>query len=342
MRWLAIGVAALALAGCSSPHDTTTEAAAPDADAPRAYRELMAPLPPFDEPASAEVTAYRIASLGAEGRRCAPGTDSAVRAAFLRANAEVLALAGRVRGSRLVAERVVSHRDGNGCPAGTGPPTSFTTERTYRVPEGTTAADAFARYERVLHYGWLETSGTTSCERQFAQGAAYLAVNPCNGTLRLAALGRAPLVASRAVGLPPRPFGLQYPAAVGQPARPIPTPDEVASGETCERRAGVDVPSLIIPPTPGVRAGLHDDGIVVDWSFERVQGDCPPRRILLWVSSSKPGTPYAARIAVHDRAGTAEIRLPETRGTASVLRAATESVDGTRSRTVAVLIRRQR
>jgi hypothetical protein len=199
----------------------------------------------------------------------------------------------------------------------------------------------FAHYERVLRYGWLETS-VRACERYFAQGAAYIAVDQCGALLELATLGRAPLVPTGTRRLPSRPFGLRYPAAVDQPSQTTPTSDEIASGETCERAPGMDVPSLIVPPPPGLHAVERKGRLVVDWSFERIQGDCPPRRILLSVSSSKRGaSPYAARIDVHDRAGTTGIALPATLGTASVLRAATRSVDGTRSRTVAVLIRRQ-
>jgi hypothetical protein len=51
--------------------------------------------------------------------------------------------------------------------------------------------------------------------------------------------------------------------------------------------------------------------------------------------------PYTVRVDVHEHSGTAELRLPDSFGEAPVLRAATESVDGARSRVVAVLILRQ-
>jgi hypothetical protein len=343
MRWLTIALALLVLAGCSDSHDSTpTETTVSDSDAPSAYRALMAQLPPLDEPASDEVTRYRIAVLEAESAGCAPGKGGAPRPAFVRANAEVLALAGTVRGARLVSARAVPHGDGNGCPAGSGPPTYFTTERVYRLPAGTSADAVFARYERVLHYGWLETTGTRPCERQFAQAAAYLTVEPCGGILRLAALGLAPVALARDAQLPPRPFGLQYPASADQASQAGPTPDEAESGETCERAAGRDVPSIIVPPPPGVTAAWRERRIVVDWSFAHVQGDCPPRRVLLSVESPDPGSaPYVRRVAVHEHAGTAELSVPGSFEDATVLRAATESVDGTRSRSVAVVIRRQ-
>jgi hypothetical protein len=194
----------------------------------------------------------------------------------------------------------------------------------------------------VLHYGWLETSGNAPCERIFGQAAAYLVVDACAGTLRLEALGKAPVVTAAAERLPPRPFGLQYPAAADQPSPAEPTSDEAESGETCERGVGVEVPSIILPPPPGLRAELKAGRVVVDWSFERVLGDCPPRRIVMSVESASRGVPaHSADVEVHDHSGTAQIRLPAGFRDPSVLRAATESLDGTRSRVVAVAIRRQ-
>jgi hypothetical protein len=343
MRWLVLAVAALALTGCSdSPDSTVGTTSTDEATAPPAYRKLMAQLPPLDEPASAEVTAYRLATLGASSARCARRTGGARKLEFVRANAEVLAFAGTVRGARLVSQLAVPHLDGNGCPAGSGAPTYFTTDRTYRLPTGTTASDVFAYYERVLHYGWLETTGSAPCNRTFSQAAAFLVVDTCEGTLRLEALGLAPVVSSAADRLPPRPFGLTYPAAADQPSPAAPTTYEVTAGETCERGVGVDVPSVILPPPPGIRASRRDGTLTVDWSFERVLGDCPPRRIALSVDGPRPGLPpYTASVDVHEDAGTAELRLPDPLRDASVLRATTESVDGTRSRVVAVLIRPQ-
>ena len=344
MRWLVLLFAALALAGCSDSRDpTTADTSSTNAttDAPPAYAKLIAQLPPFDEPPSDEVTAYRMATLEARSTRCAPSSGGADKAAFLRANGDVLNLAGTVRGARLVSQLAVPHRDGNGCPAGSGPPTYFTTERTYRLPTGTTVADVFAHYERVLHYGWLETSGRAPCVRSFAQGAGFISVDACRGRLRLQALGRAPVLMPAAGRLPSRPFGLQYPSAADQPS-PAEATDEVASVDTCERGVGVDVPSIILPPPPGIRAERRNGTIVVEWSFERILGDCPPTRIVLSVESPSPDVPpHTARVDVHEHSGTAELRVPDSFRAASVLRAATESVDGARSRVVTVLIRRQ-
>jgi len=344
MRWLAIVVGVLALAACSDSNDATVAEQSTDTttELPKAYTELLAELPSFDEPASADVTAYRIATLRARTERCARRSGGADRAAFVHANADVLAFAGTLRGARLASQLAVPQRDGNGCPDGSGPPTSYTTERVYRLPAGTTDSDVFAHYERVLHYGWLETSGNAPCERVFGQAAAYLLVDACAGTLRLEALGKAPVVTAAAERLPPRPFGLRYPAAADQPAPAEPASDEVESGVTCERGVGVEVPSIILPPPPGLRADLKEGTLVVHWSFERVLGDCPPRRIVMSIESASPGvSPHSAEVDVHDHSGTVRIRLPSGFPDPSVVRAATESVDGTRSRLAAVSIRRQ-
>jgi hypothetical protein len=83
--------------------------------------------------------------------------------------------------------------------------------------------------------------------------------------------------------------------------------------------------------------------VVVEWSYERVLGDCPPRQIVLLVESpSRDVAPHTARIDVHERTGTAELPLPGAFRGVSVLRAETESVDGARSRLAAVVIHRQR
>ena len=194
----------------------------------------------------------------------------------------------------------------------------------------------------MLHYGWLETSGTRPCDRTFAQGAAYLSVNACAGKLRLTALGRTAVLIPAAERPPPRPFGLKYPAAADHSSSAEPPSYEATSGETCERGSSLDVPSIIIPPPPGVRAELRGGSIVVEWSFERILGDCPPTQIVLSFASPSSGTPaYVTRVAVRERSGTAAIAVTRAFRKASVLRAATVSVDGTRSRTVAILIRRQ-
>lgn len=144
MRWLTILVAVLLVAGCADSGDdtaqSTTTDAAPDSRGhvpPRAYQELMARLPPFDEPASREVTAYREAVLGGFLERCASSTGGARKGVFVAANRKVLDSASPVAGATLVGEYSVEQRDGNGCPDGTGPPTYFTTYRTYRLPAGT-------------------------------------------------------------------------------------------------------------------------------------------------------------------------------------------------------------
>jgi hypothetical protein len=87
---------------------------------------------------------------GRRTERCTHLSGGADKAAFVRANADVLAFAGTVRGARLASQLAVPQRDGNGCPEGSGQPTSYRTDRVYRLPPGTTASDVFAYYERVL------------------------------------------------------------------------------------------------------------------------------------------------------------------------------------------------
>ena len=163
------------------------------------------------------------------------------------------------------------------------------------------------------------------------------------------------LAEAQAHGARPRADADPRGAAASSPVRPGSTPQqrisrrpteppsyEVTSGETCERGTSLDVPSIIVPPPPGVRAELRGGRIVVEWSYERILGDCPPTQIVLSFANGRSETPsYMTRVAVHEHSGTAAISVTDAFRDASVLRAATESVDGTRSRTVAILIRRQ-
>jgi hypothetical protein len=356
MRWLTIVVAVVVLTGCSTSGDdaatgtsqTTTEVtpdSVPEAP-PRTYRELMARLPPFDEPASPEVSAYRKAAVGGFIARCATGRGSADERAFVAANRRVFALAGLVPGARLVSETSVDQRDGNGCLEGTGPASYYTTARTYRLPAGTTVAAVFAHYERTLQ-GWLETSGSTPCDRRFSQGPAYLGVDVCKGRMRLTALGQAPLEPPSPSDLPPRPFGAQYPLAQDYGSVPEPTSDETKPGATCERIAGADVPSIIVPPPPGITATIDDEqyrvgsatypgSIVVDWSLGTVHGDCPPAELVV---SYPTLTAFTVHEPVHAGSGVTRIPLVGLGPRPTLLRAAAVSVDGPRSRQVAVRLR---
>jgi hypothetical protein len=354
MRWLTILVAVAVLGGCgdseqpaateSSP--TTTETTDSRADAPpRTYEELMAQLPPFDEPASPEVSAYREAAIGGLFERCIPGKGGADRRAFVAANRKLLDSASPFRAAKLVSEYSIDQRDNNGCLEGSGPPTYYTTYRTYRLPAGTTAAAVFAHYEREYR-GWLEAGGTT-CERTFTQGAAYVAVSACNETLRLTALGRAPVEIPAPPRPPPRPYGAQYPIATNYLAAPEPTEYETEPGETCERISGADVPSIIIPPPPGVTAKIENEpfkvgsarfkgSVVVEWSLGTVHGDCPPSELIL---SYPTTTAFTIHEPVHTKSGIARMPLLDVGLRPTLLRATAVSVDGHRSRQVAVLLR---
>jgi hypothetical protein len=346
MRWLTLLVAVLALAGCGgSDDDAAATEASPRIDTartdipPRTYQQLLARLPPLDEPASPEVSAYRKATIGAMFARCASGTGGADKAMFVQANKTVLELARPPRGARLLGEHSIEQRDGNGCPEGTGPPSYYLTERTLRLPTGTDAAAVFAHFERVM-VGWLETSGSTPCDRRFSQGPAYVGIDVCDGRLRLTALGRAPVELTESASLPPRPFGARYPIAEDYLATAQSTSSEIEPGKTCERLTGTEVPSIIIPPTPGVRAELRDGQVLIEWSFDRIQGDCPPTQVVLsLVSPNRRTPPLTIRVDVRAHSGTAEVSVPAAFREATVLRATAESIDGARSRQVEVLVR---
>ena len=342
----------LATAACAGSDDkatteatqppTTTEAApapentSPDTDAtpPRTYRELMGRLPPFDEPASPEVAAWRKATISAFFGRCVSGRGGADKAVFVAANRKILNAAARFPGATLVAEYSIDQRDGNGCPEGTGPATYYTTYRTYRLPAGTKPAAVFVHYERTLA-GWLE-SAATPCERAFGQGPGYVVVSACNGMLRLSAQARAPVKPTPPARPPPRPFGLQYPMAHDYLATPEPTGDQSEPGETCERVSGTDVPSIIIPPPPGVSAEIRGKEVVVQWDLGTVHGDCPPSELIL---SYPAMTAYTIHEPVHAASGVTRMPLLESVPRPTKLTAIAVSVDGVESRRVAVRIR---
>jgi hypothetical protein len=349
-RLLVLALCLMVTAGCSDSNESATPATTSQSTgtttettpspgtstrAPRTYRELMARLPPFDEPASPEVAAWRKATIGAFLGRCVASRGGADKASFVRANRRILNEAAVFPGATLINEYSIDERDGNGCPAGSGPATYYTTYRTYRLPAGTKPARVIAHYERGLR-SWFEAANRP-CERSFGQGPAYVAVSACNGVLRLSVRARGPVEVPTPEALPPRPFGAQYPLAPNYLATPRPTANESEPGETCERISGVDVPSIIVPPPPGVSAQLRGKQIVVRWSLGTVHGDCPPAQLIL---SSPPVQASAIREPVHAASGVTRMRLPDGMPTPKRITARTVSVDGTQSRAVAVLVRR--
>jgi hypothetical protein len=354
MRWLTILVAVAVLGGCGDSDETPTSASSSTTETttdsgadtpPRTFEELLARLPPFDEPASAEVSAYREAAIGGFFERCIPGKGGADKKAFVAANRKLLDSASPYRGAELAGEYSIDHRDDNECLEGSGPPTYYTTYRTYRLPAGTTAAAVFVHYEREYR-GWLEAGGTT-CERTFTQGAAYVTVSACHQTLRLTALGRAPVEIPAQPRPPPRPYGAQYPIATNYSTTPEPTEYETEPGETCERVAGADVPSIIIPPPPGVTARIENEpfklgsasfngSVVVEWSLGTVHGDCPPSELILSYPTS---TAFTIHEPVHSKSGVVRMPLLDVGPRPELLRATAVSVDGPHSRQVAVLLR---
>ena len=364
MRWLSALLLVALLAGCggsegatettapttTSPTETTSDSGS-DAP-PRTYDELIARLPPFDEPASEEVETYRRFVIETFYGRCLTKEGGADEASFVRANRKVLDEVPVLGGRKLVNEYSIDHHDGNGCPEGLGPPTSFTTYRNYQLSAGTSPDEVIAFYKQRLT-GWTESGGTT-CERTFTRDAAYVAVRACNDTLQLVVRGRGSVEIPDPPQPPPRPYGAGYPLVADDLGIPEPTSYEVESGETCERTSAVDVPSIIIPPTPGIRAefknapptvgggGSIDQHVLVEWSFDQILGDCPPTTIHLTLPNPKPGMPpYGTRVDVRARSGTEQLPVLDSFSEAYILWATVESVDGHRGRSVAVLIRRE-
>jgi hypothetical protein len=353
MRLVALVLFALAAAGCaggsddtaapaletttrsmpSNPESETTPAPNTDTTRPRSYGELMARLPPFDEPASPEVAAWRKATISSFFGRCVSGKGGADKPSFVRANRKVLDDMPRFRGATFVGEHSIAGRDGNGCREGGGPATYYTTYRTYRLPAGTKPAAVFRHYEGEL-LGWVEAA-VSPCEHTYGQGPAYLIVSACNGVLRLSVRARGPVEPPAAAPLPTRPFGAQYPIATDYLATPEPTTEESEPGKTCERVSGMDVPSIIVPPAPGVSAEIRGKKIVVEWTLGTVHGDCPPSELIL---SYPAVTAHTIHEPVHEVSGVTRMPLVESARSPTKLTAIAVSVDGVESRRVSVLI----
>ena len=197
---LILAVCALLTAGCSgsddraaqqtasqpttteTPPETQTTPSDIDSTSPHSYRDVIARLPPFDEPASPEVASWRRAMITAFFEHCGSRRGGATKRSFVAANRAVLNAAARFPGATLVREVTDAKYDGNGCRGGSGPSTSFTTYRRYRLPEGTNPERVLDHYQRQF-YGWVAASSTAACERTFGQGPAYVVVNawrPCS------------------------------------------------------------------------------------------------------------------------------------------------------------------
>jgi len=351
-RLLVLALCALLTAGCAGsgdkaaqetvsqpatgepPPETQTTPSDLDSTPPHSYREVLARLPPFDEPASPEVAAWRKATITAFLGRCLTGAGGADRASFVRANRKVLKELAVYRGATVVDEHSVARRDGNGCPENTGPATYYTTYRRYRLPAVTKPAAVFRHYESEL-FGWVEAA-ISSCDHTFGQGPAYLDVNACGRVLRVAVQAHGPVEPQGPAVLPPRPFGAQYPPASRYLATPKPTGYDVKPGESCERVSGAVVPSIIVPPPPGLSAKVRGRHVVVEWTLGTVHGDCPPSALALTVSAAPRAT---IAEPVHAASGVSRIRLSETAPLPKQVTGRTLSVDGAQSRAVAVLVR---
>jgi hypothetical protein len=129
---------------------------------------------------------------------------------------------------------------------------------------------------------------------------------------------------------------LQYPLVRNHSRTPKPTAFESEPGATCERIRGSEVPSIIIPPPPGVSAEVHGRQVVVQWTLGTVHGDCPPSALVLSVSAAPRS--MTAR-PVHAASGLARLQLSEGAPRPKQLTASTLSVDGAQSRAVSVLVR---
>jgi len=316
------------------PPETQTTPSDLDSTPPHSYREVMARLPPFDEPASAEVATWRKATITAFLGRCVTGTGGADRASFVRANRKVLKDLAVYRGATVVDEHSIARRDGNGCPDNTGPATYYMTYRRYRLPAATKPAAVFRHYEGEL-FGWVEAA-ISSCEHTFGQGPAYLDVSACGRMLRVAVRARGPVEPPEPTALPARPFGAQYPLASDYLATPKPSGYEVKPGESCERVSGAVVPSIIVPPPPGLSARIRGRQVVVEWTLGTVHGDCPPSALDISVSA----VPRAMIVVpVHAASGVSRMPLLHSARRPRRVVARALSVDGAQSRAVAVLVR---
>jgi hypothetical protein len=208
--------------------------------------------------------------------------------------------------------------------------------------------DVLSSFKRELA-GWTEGGGT-ACERNYTRGEAFLAVDACGSSLRLTARALPRVEIPPPPPLPPRPYGAQYPVSEGYGKTPEPASYEVEAGETCERISSSDVPSIVIPPPPGIRAEFSDEPlhgfesqVLVEWSFDRILGDCPPVEVNLTLPNPTRGmSPLSLPFDVRARSGTARLPVLDSFRNSYVLWATAESVDGTRSRTVSVFIRRPR
>lgn len=345
-RLIVVALCVLLAAGCSRSDDTvagettsqstTTETTPPPdfSGPPRTYREVMARLPPFDEPASPDVATWRKATISALFGRCSSSKGGADETTFVSANRQLLKETAVFPGARLVHESSIAQKDGNGCPEGLGPATSYVTHRSYRLPEGAKPEAVLGHYQREF-YGSVAASSGAACERTFGLGPSYVVVSACSGVLRLSVRARAPVQPAAAAPGLPRPLGLQYPLVEDRLATRRPTAFDSEPGETCERIHGSEVPSIIIPPAPGVRATIRGRELVVRWTLGTVHGDCPPSQLML---SSSTVTAHTIRVPVRAASGATRMPLLGSVARPTKLTAATVSVDGVESRRVSVLV----
>ena len=98
----------------------------------------------------------------------------------------------------------------------------------------------------------------------------------------------------------------------------------------------MDAPSVIIPPPPGLGAEREGGKVVVRWTLGTVHGDCPPRELVLGYAP----TASTIRQSVHTASVVTRMLLLDGVPPPKKITARAVSVDGTKSRAVAVLVRR--
>lgn len=142
---------------------------------------------------------------------------------------------------------------------------------------------------------------------------------------------------------------VDYPLAVTR-APNAQLEESVAPSRTCERELATfhdgSEPArrtIVVPPAPGLRAVAVTRRVTrLEWSFEDLPADCRPVTLAVSVVARgrRGATPTTQRVKVHGRAGTVDVEYPKFLPPPNVAVASAYSLDGRRSRTVSVAIRR--
>lgn len=121
-------------------------------------------------------------------------------------------------------------------------------------------------------------------------------------------------------------------------------PEELKSGETCERQPQFDGRMVVVPPPPGLEAhAITDRQVRVVWSFQTTPpADCRLKEMLISLDETENlnAVPVSERIDIEGTKGTLELTYPDFLPPPNIVLASAWSKQGHRSRTVAVKIRR--